>query len=394
MGQSFMTIIAPSRFRGVAATLAAVALAIAVFGLVAQRTARGLAGAMADGDSTMEGGEEIVVGGRIAGALAELRRGKARADAEIGVILGPSAVGMDFDPTQLEAAADPALPSRWLSLYANGANASDIHGLAELLIGSGLKVKLLVLCLHPTLIARSDHYLSDRTEPDARPFWIEVEAGHLSSAKDQLSALMLVPLNRVFRERTRIGHEARVLISFAKRRMFAAIGLGADSLFAAVRDPWTVQLLIPDEDNAREVAKGGRRVAARELRDGPMRELPLGDVKDKGWYNRGSYSSTGANARDLVATIRDARSHRIEVVLLFLPERSDFRSRVPSDAMTCLREALELGFGAEIPLAIDLRDAVPDDQFHDLVHLKAEARSLTTRRLIERLRARRGDSAK
>jgi hypothetical protein len=384
-----MTSFAPSRYAGVAATLAAVTLALACFGFLARATARGLAGAMAEGDSTMEGGEETVVGSRIAGAVAQVRCGMTRPDTEIGTILGASAVGMDLDPTQLEAEAGPRIPSRWLSLYANGANASDIRGLTELLIGTELNLKLLVLGLHPTSIARSDHYLSDATKPDASRFWIEWEAGHLTSAKDQLSALMLIPLNRVFPERTRIGHQTRVLVAGAKRRLFTAMGLGADSLFAAARDPWTVQRLIPDEDHPAEAEGRGRKVAARDLREGLLREMPEGAVKDRGWFDRASYSAVGSTARDLVTTIREARSHGIEVVLLLLPERSDFRSRVPPDAMASLREALRAGFGADAPPVINLRDAVPDDsQFHDTLHLRSEARFLTTKRLIEGLLTR------
>ena len=99
----------------------------------------------------MEGGQEAIVGGRIAGVLAQTRSEPGRMPG-LGVLLGASAVGMDIDPATLEAAQGPAIPARWLSLYANGANASDLRGLAELLFMSGPAIKLLVLGLHPSLL--------------------------------------------------------------------------------------------------------------------------------------------------------------------------------------------------------------------------------------------------
>ncbi len=384
-----MTIIAPSRMKGFALTMAALALAIALLGILAKIGASRVSQAMADGDSTMEGGQENIVGGRIAGVLAEIHNGTIRPDTELGVILGASAVGMDIEPSTLEAAAGPKIPSRWLSLSANGANMSDIRGLTELVTGSKLHVKLLVLGVHPTLLAHSDHYLSDPTEADARPFWTELEAGNLNAAKDLFAGLMLTPLNRLFRERTRIGHQSRVLTANAKRRLFAAMGLGADSLFAPVHDPWSVRLLIPDDESP---VRAGR-VSAREIQEGALHDHHLGEVKDKGWYDPVSYAANDANARDLVATIREVRSSGIEVVLLLLPERSDLRSRVPREATLCLRETILDNFNGDAPVVIDVRDAIPDDLFHDSVHLRNEARSLTTLRLIEALRIRPRDPA-
>jgi hypothetical protein len=349
-----------------------------------------VARALTDGDSTMEGGQEAVAGARIAGALAKTRR-DAGHKPDLGVLLGASAVGMDIDPTLLEAERGPTAPARWLSLYANGANASDLRGLSELLFMDGPPTKLLVLGLHPSLLARSDSYLTDPTRIDTRDFWRAYEAGHLTSARQELAALMLVPMNRWFPERTRIGHQSRVLAAKLKRSLFAALGLGADSLYAPDVDPWTVRLLIADERAEGRVADGARRVAARELQEGPMREGLFGEVKDKGWYTAASYSPEGPQSRDLIDTIRAARSRGIEVVILLLPERSDLRSRVPAEAMTCLNETLRRAFeGTGAAPVVDLRDTIADDQFHDTLHLNQKGRAETSRRLAEYLRARPG----
>ena len=319
--------------------LACLSLAVALCALLSQWLAPALARAMADGDSTMEGGQEAIVGGRIAGVLAQTRR-EPRSKADLGVVLGASAVGMDIDPAALEAASGPAVPARWLSLYANGANASDLRGLAELLFMSRTANQAAGAGHSSRAPARSDSYLTDPTTADTRDFWRAYEAGHLTSARQELAALMLVPMNRFFPERTRIGHQSRVLAARMKRKLFAALGLGADSLYPPDLDPWTVRLLIADERAEGRAAEAGRRVTARELQEGPMREGLFGEVKDKGWYNPASYSTEGSPSRDLIATIQEARSRGIEVVIMLLPERSDVRSRIPAEAMNCLNKTV------------------------------------------------------
>src|SRR6516165_7161211 len=99
-----MTAVAPRRFRGIAAMLASLSLAMAMCALLARWLAPTLARSMADGDSTMEGGQEAIVGGRIAGVMAQSRREPGRTP-DLGVLLGASAVGMDIDPATLEAAS-------------------------------------------------------------------------------------------------------------------------------------------------------------------------------------------------------------------------------------------------------------------------------------------------
>src|SRR5947209_3948483 len=150
----------PARLKGVIVAAGVVALALAGFGALSIATAGGRPSWLSGGDSTIEGGQERVVGGRIAGVAARARSGQGEDLANLGVILGSSAVGMGLDPRSLEAEAGPKVPARWLSLYANGANLADLHDLAGLLFASDLRPRLLVLGIHPGLLARSDDYLS------------------------------------------------------------------------------------------------------------------------------------------------------------------------------------------------------------------------------------------
>jgi hypothetical protein len=382
-----MAAIEPSRLKGIVTMLAVLSACVAVFGLTAQGLAPAMARAMADGDSTMEGGQDAIVGGRISGVLAEARRGMGDPSG-LGVVLGPSAAGMDIDPRILEETGSPLVPKRWLNLYANGANATDLRGLADLLFMSRIQIDLIVLAIDPVILARSDAYLSDTTTVDFRPFLRAYEAGHLTSARQELAALSLVPLHRLFPERIRIGHQSRVLVSWAKMRLFSAIGLGADSLYPPDLDPWTVRLLMRDEAAEGRAANADRRVTAREIREGPMRNGLFGELKDKGWYEVSSYSSQGRAASDLIAIMSRARSHGAEVFIMLVPERSNLRSRIPPAALRCFHETLERGFGALAPPILDLRDAVADDGFHDDLHLKQSGRRQATMKLAQALRER------
>src|SRR4051812_35170382 len=117
-----MSSISAGRFSGIATVLLGVTLALAAIAIVAQVAASPIARALGDGDSTMEGGQDAVVGGRLSGVLAQARRSGIPPETNLGVILGSSSVGMDLDPNVLEEEAGPRMPARWLSLYANGAN--------------------------------------------------------------------------------------------------------------------------------------------------------------------------------------------------------------------------------------------------------------------------------
>ena len=379
----------PSRLKGVGVAVASVALALAGFSLLSRAAAGGRPSWLAGGDSTIEGGQDRIIGGRIKGAALQARR---RSDADrddLGVILGASAVGMGIDPTLLGGGADAKVPSRWLSLYANGANVEDLHDLAGLLFTSALRPGLLVLGLHPGLLARSDDYLSDRMTLDADGFRKELAAKHLIQAKEELESLTVVPVNVAFPNRTRISNRTRGLASLAKRRMFAALEMGVEALYPADKDPWAVRLLVEDSaEPEREADAEGRKATVRDQAEGPMREGLAGPVKDKGWLGPQNYPADGANARALVAIIREARGRGIEVVVLLLPESSSLRALIPPEAMGCLRGALEGGFGPAAPPVIDLRSSLADDQFHDSIHPRKSGREAATRRLMDALRAR------
>jgi hypothetical protein len=379
----------PSRLKGMGVAIASVTLALAGFSLLAQAVAGGRPAWLAGGDSTIEGGQDRIVGGRIKAVALQARSSKDAGLDDLGVILGASAVGMDLDTARLMAAADAKIPRHWLSLSANGANAEDLHDLAGLLFTSGLRPKLLVLGIHPGTLARSDEYLTDRMTLDAEGFRKELADKHLIQAKEEFEALSVVPVNLAFPNRTRVSNRIRGLASTAKRRMFAALKMGVEALYPAEKDPWGVRLLIEDaEEPGREADAEGRKATVRDQAEGPMRAGLAGPVNDKGWLTPGAYSSEGVNARALVDLIKEARASGTEVVVLLMPEASDLRDSIPPEAIRCLRESFDRGFGPASPPVIDLRACLADDQFHGTIHATKSGREAATARLIEALRAR------
>ncbi len=377
-----------TRFRGVAVAAVAVAVAMAGCSLAARGALGGRPSWLSGGDSTMEGGQDAVVGRRISGAIAALRRG---GQSDLGVVLGASAVGMAVEPRRLESSGDPRIPGRWLSLYANGANLGDLRGLAELLLGSGLRPRLLLLGIHPGLLARSDDYLSDDEGFDPGPTLQALRSGRVRDARDEFLLMMAGPLNAAFPQRTRIGHTSRVLVIAAKRRMFARLGLGAESIYAPDPDPWTVRLLFADQDEAEEAGaaepRGTKAASVRELNEGVRVQGLRGAVRDKGWGDPANYSVDGYNARSLVAMIRMARGRGIETAIVLLPEAGAMRASIPAEAMQCLDAVLRDAFGDGAPPVIDLRAAIRDDEFHDTIHPKRAGRRDATAALVAALRA-------
>lgn len=368
-----------SRLGGVARAGAVVLIALTSFSGLSIATLSGRPSWLPATDSTMEAGQEKVVGQRIAGAASRVRPDAAPSD--LGVLLGGSAVGMGIDPVALEAAGDARFPKRWLSLYANGAEASNLRDLSTLLYSSELRFGTLVLGLHPGLIAQSRTFLDDSRTVDSRRFRRELMARHLTAAKDELQDLASIPLNWAFPNRRRVSSTLRDQLIPWKWRAFARFGMNVNHLYGADRDPWQVKLLVPDlEEPARQAAAEGR-VAVPAAADNAVPPTVA-----KGWTDPMAYDVDNDHARALVDLVREARSRQIEVVIVILPEARMNRDATPPVAMRTVRVVLDRAFAATAPPVVDLWDALRDDQFHDTIHPNKSGRATTTRRLIEALR--------
>ena len=337
----------PSRYRGPAAAIAAVGLALAGCSLV---VAGGIPGEAV-----------LVVRGRLDDGRGSGRRGRpadlrgARRAETAGESLvrprsrrRPRLVGRRHGDRSEAARSseDPRNPARWLSLYANGAHLGDLSGLAELLLGERAAAPAAGPGAPPRVAGQERRLPLGRRQVRPSPLLAGRQGRRLRDAEDEFLLLMSAPLNAAFPERTRIGHGSRVLVIGAKRRMFARLGMGAESLYAPDPDPWTVRLLMPDpEDVPRRAEEAAASASVRELNEGVrLRGLRAG-ARDKGWFDRANYSTEGYNARSLVAIVREARGAGRRGRGRVAPESSAMRAAVPAEAMDCLRAVLRDAFG-------------------------------------------------
>jgi hypothetical protein len=318
------------------------------------------------GDSTLEDGHFARIGGQIAGLMKVSRHQPITKGHGLGIILGASSVSQGIDPVRLDLGT---APMRWLSLYGNGANTEDLLTLYELTDWAGLRPGVIVLGIHPGLLARTDVYLSDDTSIHATALVRDLRSFHPSLALTDLEHLVLGPLNRAFPNRTRANQRAREAIQLTRIHFFRSMGLGVDSLFAPDPRPWSAPIQWPGT---------GRKPAS-------LIEWQLGEFRKKGWFDPGAYVPEGRNAKSLAKLIKDADAEHSRVVIVLLPESTIIRSIVPKEADRCLTTVLERHLDGHVPRVLDYRAALPDRLFLDSIHADDDGRALLTDRLARDL---------
>lgn len=107
-----------------------------------------------------------------------------------------------------------------------------------------------------------------------------------------------------------------------------------------------------------------------------------------GWFAPGNYGEPAdAGMSVLESLIRRHRDRGATIVLALMPERSPQREATPAEALGRIR-SLNAGPFRDRPVPIlDLRDAVPDADFHDLDHLAPPGSAIASRRLAEGLKS-------
>ena len=120
-----------------------------------------------------------------------------------------------------------------------------------------------------------------------------------------------------------------------------------------------------------------------EIRMGAAWNLRIREYGLRGYYDPQAFSRSHEQAASLVKLIERLRARRAMVVIVLMPEHSTLRQRVPPEAMAALLDPLTRRFAEEIPLIIDVRDAIPDSGFNDISHLNDAGRALFTPLLAE-----------
>ena len=103
-----------------------------------------------------------------------------------------------------------------------GSTIEDNIRMVGLALRSGLRPELVVLCLGPASLSARINILDDPVSPDLAALREHVAERHPMLAKEDIESFLLVPLNRAFPNRSRIGRWTRVSLFDARLDLFGA----------------------------------------------------------------------------------------------------------------------------------------------------------------------------
>jgi hypothetical protein len=360
----------PRRLGGSLAALAALAIALAAGGVFLSPVVAGHPRWLPDADSLCDVRDFKANLARVGGVVREARdRVDTPREGRLGLLIGSSSLEWGVDAARMPAMED-SRPMRWLSVSAMGSTIEDNARMADLALRAGLRPEVVVLCLGPASLASRINVLDDPVVPDLAALREDVAARHAMLAKEDVESFLLIPLNRAFPNRSRIGRWTRITLFDARLGLFAALGFNLDALGPPMRDPWSATPWWAGGDHAPESLSDKQFVGLRQGRV----------------FDPESYSTDSQNDRDLVRLVRTLRDAGAEVVIVLTPESERRRVAAPPEFLATLREVLRQGFGPDAPPLLDFRDAMPADAFFDLSHLNPRGRAAFTDRLGRALR--------
>ncbi|HWE35532.1 MAG TPA: hypothetical protein VG406_03095 [Isosphaeraceae bacterium] len=289
--------------------------------------------------------------GRVVAALtrAEGREPVGPARPGLGVVLGQSTALAGIDPRVL---MESDRGRRWANLSGVGGSVFRIAYMDRLLEESRLRPDVVVIAINPYMI-----------------FGTPERA--LRAAEYRRNRNRIKPWVWTWENRPLLNLMLRPALYEVRRALFTRLGYHTEDFFAPEPDPFAQRRGDPAVKPLSPAELAGRLEFNRQL----------------GWYAPESYGRpSDAGMRTLEALIRRHRDLGAEVVLVLMPERSPQRDATPPVALDRIR-SLNTGPFRERPVPIlELRDAVPDDDFNDLDHLSHQGRAITSRRLAERLK--------
>jgi hypothetical protein len=311
-----------------------------------------------------------MVGKRLSGVLQE----DAPPNRKFAASLGSSTIDSAISPEIW----DEATPShRWVHLYGNAIYADGLKQLAEILFSSSLHPDLLVCGFSSGMIAQADDYVdpfvTDEDHFELSPLVDHLKARQFGLAKYELEQQIGVALNRVFPFRKRINVAYRYVAIETKLALFRVLGIPSERLFPP--DP------APSKIDAEGVYRGPH------LTEEKMKIQWIG-LENRGWFNPGYYATSRPGFTSFVHLINRARSAGIAVLIVLLPERAKVRAAVPIEAKRTFDAIIDQTLGKDSSDVIDLRAFVPDDKFHDLIHLDPDGGRVFSARLARELKAR------
>lgn len=278
-------------------------------------------------------------GSQVAGAEWEARHRPEIFPERFGVLIGASTIQRGPLPRELQARTGEP----WLLLGIGGGFGAftKIGRSLRVLEATGLRPDTLVLGVHPL-------WLSAAPPAKEAGSWL----GELWFVRHQLQA------SNFMYDRMQAGREA------LSRRL----GFGTWAAFVPAERPWQPPIEKPIE----------RAAAPAELAERLQQHARLGRFAAAG------YPSDGPQVRELEGLLARVGRLSRRVVVVLLPEHSEFRRSIPTQAARLLVGTVQRSAPAATQL-LDLRDALPDDQFADTYHLTMDGRRALSALLAERV---------
>ena len=224
---------------------------------------------------------------------------------------------------------------------------NDVAGYAQPLLETDLRPDLVVFAINPF------HLM------DPPP----LQEGFINNLQQEQTIAELMGFWFYFR-RGDIKHAVERELSNARQRLFEFFDVRLDE---SGLDPWreTVRMAITQTStDAGWQAK--------------IRQYGL-----RGYYNPDAYLRSRAQGASLIELVTEFRSRDAGITIVLMPEHSLLRQRMPPAAMDALVESLSSAFGDQLPLLIDLQDAIPDSGFADISHLNEDGSEQFSLRLAE-----------
>ncbi|MBI4819953.1 MAG: hypothetical protein HY791_27005 [Deltaproteobacteria bacterium] len=291
--------------------------------------------------------ERELLGSRVAGIEDQL------SGAPLGVVMGLSTAREGISSKILEEAELEA-KMRWVNLGASGGSYTELLEYARPLLASSLEPEVIVLGIHAAWLARE---AVPTFEPSVGP----------GAAPRTPTSLSFVMANR---NSLRLGLD---LLSHRLRFSWRT-GLGSpiSALYPPREQPFTDRILYSGSAPSSHI------------------ETQRVEWAKRGWFDAARYEE-GPETRALLRLVRSLGSKTPRLVIVGLPEKSEFRERVPPSARGLLASVvalarMELGAEGRRGEWVDLTTSIGDEFFYDLAHVSASGRDALTLRLIESLR--------
>ncbi len=289
-----------SRLRGRLVTLAGLGAALALAGLASASVLGGRPRWLPVLDSTASIQAIEDVGNRVASAARQRRREPS--PARLGLLAGSSDLRSGIDP----AAFDVGPGRRWLSLFAEGSNASDICALIAIAERGGLRPDVVIVLLSPMALATESRFMADDDAIDLASLRAAVASAAPSRVIAGLAGTIRGLGNRVLPNRTRIKQRFRFDILSARIAWMERADRGVDAAFRGEANPWSPPISFPVEMHASSAYIDTQR-------DGLRRKAHL-DPRN--------YSAESAQIRRVIATIARLRDRGVAVFVVIPPIHS------------------------------------------------------------------------